>query len=157
MQGTKELAYFALVRPNLEYCATVWDPHTKKLINKIEMVQRRAARFVLNRWGFKDSVTEMLNNLKWSPLADRRKQFRLTMFYNIHHGLIPITFENMHFLELSHSPEFNDLAYKIRRSDTIVHKNSFLSRSISDWNSLPQSVVSQPSLNLFKMALKKSN
>ena len=34
---------------------------------------------------------------------------------------------------------------------------SFLVRSISDWNSVPQSVVSQPSLNSFKMALTKSN
>ena len=72
---TKELAYFALVRPHVEYCSNVWDPYSHKLCNKVEMVQRKAARFVLNRWGYKDSVTGMLNNLKWSSLAERRKHF----------------------------------------------------------------------------------
>jgi hypothetical protein len=33
-----------LVRPTIEYCSSVWSPHTKDAINKIEMVQRRAAR-----------------------------------------------------------------------------------------------------------------
>ena len=33
-------------------------------INTVEMVQRRAARWVLNRFDRKDSVTEMLSTLK---------------------------------------------------------------------------------------------
>ena len=43
---SKELAYKTLVRPTLEYCSTVWDPYTAKNINTVEMVQRRAARWV---------------------------------------------------------------------------------------------------------------
>jgi len=153
---TKEMAYFSLVRPHVEYCATVWDPYTHKLCNKVEMVQRRAARFVSNRWGFKDSVTDMLNNLKWPSLADRRKQSRLAMIYKIHYNLIPITFENMQ-LQPSNVSQHHALSYKIYRSDTIAHRNSFLPRSILDWNSLPQSTVNQSSLNSFKMALENKN
>ena len=44
----RERAYKAIVRPQLEYAAPVWDPHTQDDIDKIEMVQRRAARWVLN-------------------------------------------------------------------------------------------------------------
>ena len=29
-RNSRSLAYTTLVRPKLEYCATVWDPHTKK-------------------------------------------------------------------------------------------------------------------------------
>jgi hypothetical protein len=38
-----------LIRPKLEYCCTVWDPHTNENINSLEKVQRRAARYTCNR------------------------------------------------------------------------------------------------------------
>ena len=34
----KEQAYKTYVRPNLEYASTVWDPHTKELVDQLEMV-----------------------------------------------------------------------------------------------------------------------
>ena len=42
----KETGYTTLVRPLLEYCAPVWSPHLVTQILAVEMVQRRAARFV---------------------------------------------------------------------------------------------------------------
>jgi len=150
---TKELAYFSLVRPHIEYCATVWDPYTKKLINKIEMVQRRSARFVLNRWGYKDSVTEMLNILKWPTLAERRNQLRLSMFYKVHNNLVPITFDNMHPEIIS--SQSSGFKYKIFHSNTNAHRFSFLPKTILDWNSLPHDVVFMSSVSSFKSALLK--
>ena len=59
----KAQVYFGLVRPILEYVATVWDPYTKSNINKIEMVQRRVARFVIKGYRGTASVSEMLRSL----------------------------------------------------------------------------------------------
>ena len=61
--SVKELAYKALVRPLLEYSCTVWDPFSQKDVSKIEAVQRRAARFVINRHRNTSSVGEMLQTL----------------------------------------------------------------------------------------------
>ena len=47
----KATAYKALVRPHLEYCCCVWDPANKELIQKVESVQRKAARFVCRDYG----------------------------------------------------------------------------------------------------------
>jgi hypothetical protein len=58
--SVKEQAYKALVRPSLEYACSVWDPHIKSDIKKIEMVQRRAARYVTNRQRNTSSVGDML-------------------------------------------------------------------------------------------------
>jgi len=38
------------VRPQLEYASSLWSPHTKRNIDKIEGVQGRAARATLNDW-----------------------------------------------------------------------------------------------------------
>ena len=55
----KELAYFSLVRSFTDYCSTVWDPHQKYNHDKLEMVQRRAARFIKSKYKRTESVTAM--------------------------------------------------------------------------------------------------
>ncbi|KAI8484135.1 hypothetical protein Bbelb_380890 [Branchiostoma belcheri] len=63
-----------LVRPQLEYCASVWDPYTAGGVQAVERVQRRAARMVMNDYGRTSSVTEMLQKLQWPTLANRRRE-----------------------------------------------------------------------------------
>jgi hypothetical protein len=57
-----------LIRPKEEYNSAVWDPYTKENIDKLERVQRRAARYVYNNYDYSPSVTTKLENLKWQPL-----------------------------------------------------------------------------------------
>ena len=80
----------AFVRPKLEYASAVWDPHTRTQINQIEKVQRRAARYVTNRYHNTSSVTDMLHNLNWPSLEIRRTRVRLIMFYKIIHHVVAI-------------------------------------------------------------------
>jgi hypothetical protein len=71
-QTIKERAYQTLIRPKVEYCCTVWDPHTNENINSLEKVQRRAARYTCNRHHNTSSVSEMLNTMNWQTLQERR-------------------------------------------------------------------------------------
>ena len=69
-QKLKEIAYFSLVRFFVDYASAVWDPHQKFNQEKLEMVQRKAARYVKSRYRRTDSVTAMLdeiNNLAQVP------------------------------------------------------------------------------------------
>ena len=38
--NTKAAAYFSLVRPNLEYCASIWNPYSIQSINVFQDHQR---------------------------------------------------------------------------------------------------------------------
>ena len=66
---SKEQAYKALERPTVEYSATVWHPYVAKNMQQVEMIQRRAARWVLGRYDRLDS--DMLSSLKCRSLELR--------------------------------------------------------------------------------------
>ena len=78
---SKERAYKALVRRIVEYSATVWDPYEAKNIQQVEMIQRRAACWVLERYDKLDSVPDMLYSLKWRSLELGRSDVRPCMLY----------------------------------------------------------------------------
>ena len=71
--SVKVAAYITLVRSILEYGSIVWDPHRQYLIDKIEMVQRQAARWVKQDYRLTSSVSDMLNDLQWTTLYECRK------------------------------------------------------------------------------------
>ena len=64
-EETKAQAYFTMVRSNLNYCSTIWSPYQRDQKHQIEMVQRRSACFVTNRYTNTSSVTTMLDYLGW--------------------------------------------------------------------------------------------
>ena len=68
----KQTAYFSLIHSFMDYGATVWDPYQKYNSDKIERVQRRAARFIKSRYLRYSSVSDMLDVLGWTPLSQRR-------------------------------------------------------------------------------------
>ena len=61
----------------MEYAAQIWDPYTKDNIQLLEAVQRRAARFVCNKYSRHESVTSMLQDLDWPLLEQRQAESRL--------------------------------------------------------------------------------
>lgn len=70
------LAYKAVILPH--YACVIWDPFTKTGTNNIEMVQRKAARFIYNSFG-RTSVTKA--NLP--PLLQRNRVSRLKFLFQL--------------------------------------------------------------------------
>ena len=86
----KANAYTTLVRTQIEEASAIWDPFTQENQNKIEMVQRTAARFACNNYRRKASVTTMLDELGWRNLKKRRADQRLIMLYKIVNNLVEV-------------------------------------------------------------------
>ena len=63
--------------------------------HELEMVQRRAARFVLNDYGRQSSVTDMLSTIGWEPLESRCREARLCFLYKLYHGYIKVDVSNI--------------------------------------------------------------
>ena len=155
-KAVKTQAYETLVILYLEYACTVWDPHTQVNVRRLDSAQRRAARYVCNRWHNTSSVSEMQNELSWESLASRRERARLCMMYKVVHGLVDITWLQSKVLipnpqytpRKSHSWKFAPI---FPHSDTF--KFLFIPRTIIAWNASPPVVVDCATLNSFRLAL----
>ena len=91
------------MRPKLEYATSVWDPHYKCDIRRLEGVQRAAARFCKSDYRYTSSLRIMLDSLGLEPLETRGKLNRLCMMYKIIHGLVDLNMHN--YLQFSKEHE----------------------------------------------------
>ena len=138
-------------RPLLEYATSVWDPYEVKHKEAIEKVQRRAARFVLNRYHNTSSVTAMIDHLGWAKLENRRKNCRLTAFYKIQNDIMICPHLKAQLKESAtrNRRQGNDKQFQSITCKTNYRAESFMPRTIPEWNSLPQTVVDAPTLDTF--------
>ncbi|XP_072047008.1 uncharacterized protein [Amphiura filiformis] len=137
----KENAYKTLVRPTLEYASSVWDPYRKGDVQSLEAIQRKAARFCLNNYKQRDSVTQMIEELKWETLEHRRKETRIQMMNKIINNEVGIKADSI--IQLTKTTRANRRgSQKIYRPHVKkdVHRYSFIPRTITDWNQLGSKV-----------------
>ena len=154
-KDVRESAYNTIVRPQVEYASAVWDPHTKEHISKIEMVQRRAARWTFGNFDNRASVTEMLNKLGWRTLEQRRADARLCLFYKIIYGLVAVPLPNYVQYNNRISRYCHSMTFRQVSTSTDYYKHSFFPLAIVQWNALPESLVCLQSLDAFKAAICK--
>jgi hypothetical protein len=151
---SKTLAYYTLIRPRLEYGACAWDPHNKNLTHALEMVQRRAARYVTGNYSrVPGSMTAILQQLQWQTLEERRQHQRLVMLFKIVNNLVAIraaSYLNAPGRTTRNAHEGSFMQYSCRKN---TFKYSFFPRTVVDWNHLPTETVSLTDIDAFRHAL----
>ena len=146
---TKALwCYLTLVRPILEYACTVWDPHTKDNIHRLEMVQHRYAPFVTGDFHYTSSVSAMLTQLQWPTLQERRAQFKMVMMYRITHHQVDTL--QPHLISSEMSLRGHHQQFRVPFARTLIYQKTFFPDAIRMWNFLPAEVVQCTSAEHFK-------
>ena len=149
-QTVKAKAYQTLVRPQLEYASVTWNPYTLVGVNRMEQVQRAAARFVFGDYRRTTSVTPLINTLGWDLLHTRRILSQVSMFHKIHHGLVDINLPPIIKSASYISRHDHQLKYTIPEATIDPYKFSFYPRSVKIWNQLPTTAVLAPTSVAFQ-------
>ena len=71
--------YRTMVLPILDYCSPVWMPHTKRLKNALERVQRTATRAILHQKRREEEYNVRLERLDLSYLSQRREYMSISL------------------------------------------------------------------------------
>ena len=141
----KTQAYYSLVRPNLEYACSVWDPHTQKNIQSIEKVQPRAARFAKKcNQRTPGTITMLVEELKWPSLEQRRKQTRLTNLYKIVNGNLAVEIPNYFSQKERQTRNYHPLKFINSDCRTNIYKYSFLPDPLKNRANFPKQLLKQP-------------
>jgi len=140
----KSLACMSLVCPILEHGAACWDPYRECQISALDCVQNRAAKFAHHSGGS-----------DWESLAKRRKTARMCELYKAY------TSERVWKAigDRLQAPSYLsrvDHHWKVRarKYRTDIRKYSFVNRSITDWNLLPE-VASHGKTRIYKTRVRK--
>ena len=89
----KVTAYTTMDRPTLEHSSPVWDPKPSPLRQKIEQVQRKAARFVHSAYTGRTPgcVTKVVQDCGWKSHEHSSYISLLMMIFKIHHQIVEVS------------------------------------------------------------------
>ena len=99
------------------------------------------------------SVTDMLRDLKWDTLQDRREKARLITIYKETHKFTPPNITHHLARNNSAKPttrQTHELNYNIIRPNKDCYKFSLYPRTIPKWNALSSTIKTAPDVATFK-------
>ena len=140
----KETAYKTLVRPQVEYSSTLWDPRTQKLKDKLEMVQRRSARWVYNQYRYGPKYpnaiqpTAMMRELGWVRLETRRRWARLSLMYKMVNNLVNMSYRSLEvpYPYITQDMPKGSLTPMTISAAPLYYNTSFFPQTVNDWNTM---------------------
>ena len=149
--------YKSMVRSQLDYASSIWAPYQKKLVDKIEQVQKRATKQIPGLGNL--SYPDRLKKLKLPTLSYRRVRGDMIELYKItkeiYDPAVTSCIKLAKDTNIRHSTRTNEVKIIQQRPKLEIRRNFFAVRASKIWNKLPDNVVKAPSLNSFKNRLDK--
>ena len=147
--------YLSFIRPILEYCDAVWDNLTARQIIEIEALQYESIRIItgLPRYC---SLGDLLTEVGLSRLQTRRSHHRLIQMFKIKNNIGPSYLSDLlpRPRVETHQRVLRDFG-NIERIDGVYvpYRNTFLPRTVDEWNLLQPSQKLASSISAFKRKL----
>lgn len=150
--------YQGYILPLLDYGSNTWGTTYKINIDRLNKLQKRAARIILKA-DYTTPSTDMFKELDWMSVSSRCNYNKAVLTYKALNKLTPPYISDLlkPVSETStrqlRSSENGSLA--VPRSRTALYDKSFTYSASKLWNALPCAIKSAPSLSSFKRSVKE--
>lgn len=155
--STAKLIYSAIIEPVFDYCGVVWDECGATATNKLQRLQNRAARVILET----DTTTPSsaaLDKLGMSPLHQRRQRHKaIIMFKCLNNETEGIDKGYMRHMDRHCYNTRRKYDFILPKPKTNYLKRSFKYSAIKLWNSLPSGCRESKSVKSFKKDINQIN
>ena len=158
--SVRRALYLTLVRPHLACATQIWSPQSINLIARLEKVQRRATKFILNLpFSSPDSYIPRDYSLyHYLHYVTGMSFWICFFFFKMVNNLViiePSVVPKTRSARPTRSSINTDIPkFVIPRSKTTTHQRSFVIRTTRVWNSLADELkLNMINLNLFKSTI----
>ena len=147
--------YKSIIQPLFDYCDTVWGYCFKSQQYILQRLQNRAARIITGNFDYTQSATDLIQNLGWTKLAERRKFHTSILSFKSLNGMAPSYLQSK-FVKRNTVHDLNTRSsmagdLHIPRPRAVKYKQSLSYKGPYTWNSLPRSVREADDLCDFKV------
>ena len=82
------LFYNSYILPHLDYAVNIWGGAAKCYVNKLQVLQNRVARIILNE-NYDTSSYFLLNRLMWMSVRQRYAYQTYILLFKVFHNIVP--------------------------------------------------------------------
>lgn len=154
----QKIFYQSYILPIIDYGSISWGSTSNTNIERINKLQKRAARIILKA-DFLTPSTDMFQQLGWMTVASRINYNKAIFTYKALNNLIlsyisellkPATQTHNRNLRSSENGSLT-----LPKANTVLYSGSFSYSAPKFWNTLPTPVRISSSLNIFKRSIKE--
>ena len=152
--------YQGIIQPRFDYALTIWGFTTQYNLSKVQRLQNRAERIKTGEFDYMHvRGIDIVKNLKWMNVIQRRDYFVALSMFNSIHGMSPSYLSDCITI-------YNEIAVRNTRASTssnlvtvphaplALYENYFGYRGPDIWNALPEHVRKCNNLYTFKKDLR---
>ena len=154
------ILYKSMIQPCYDYACSVWGNCPVVYKRNLLRTQKRAARIVKNNFNYEEtSGINLMKELSWPNIEQRRDYFLATLMYKCINGLAPLRLCNeieMYFDRHNfNTRNANSLNVIVPKPNHNYYKQTFRYAGAKIWNQLPTDLQNATSLNMFKSKYKQ--
>ncbi|CAC5426205.1 unnamed protein product [Mytilus coruscus] len=150
---TRKLYFNGFILPILDYCCTIWGNTSDQNTNRLDKLQKRAARIILEL-PYDTPSNTMFQKLSWLRFTDRIIYHKALYVHRCLYGSVPEYLSN----KISYVTNKNGMQLgsnttqllNIPKTRTNTFRRSFSYSGPTLWNKLPEALRHMSNINTFK-------